>query len=182
MTRILLLETSAATLSVALAQDGKVVADRICTEPRMQSSLTAPLVKEVMDEAGIGFDALDAVFVGKCHVGQTVAHLTLARRMYALPFAQIYCGRHAAVGNLCQSGLLGLEEVAAQGRRAHAVIVWSDLHKVERSFRIAEQLPHHLHVGRLQAGVLLRAVAVAFALVPQHPFEPSGRSDASYAF
>ena len=65
MTRILLLETSAATLSVALAQDGKVVADRICTEPRMQSSLTAPLVKEVMDEAGIGFDALDAVCVSK---------------------------------------------------------------------------------------------------------------------
>ena len=65
MTRILLLETSAATLSVALAQDGKVVAERICTEPRMQSSLTAPLVKEVMDEAGIGFDALDAVCVSK---------------------------------------------------------------------------------------------------------------------
>ena len=65
MTRILLLETSAATLSVALAQDGKVVAERICTQPRMQSSLTAPLVKEVMDEAGIGFDALDAVCVSK---------------------------------------------------------------------------------------------------------------------
>ena len=65
MTRILLLETSAATLSVALAEDGKVVADRVCTEPRMQSSLTAPLIKEVMDEAGIGFDALDAVCVSK---------------------------------------------------------------------------------------------------------------------
>ena len=65
MTRILLLETSAATLSVALAEDGKVVAERICTQPRMQSSLTAPLVKEVMDEAGIGFDALDAVCVSK---------------------------------------------------------------------------------------------------------------------
>ncbi len=65
MTRILLLETSAATLSVALAEDGKVVADRVCTEPRMQSSLTAPLIKEVMDEAGIDFDALDAVCVSK---------------------------------------------------------------------------------------------------------------------
>ena len=65
MTRILLLETSAATLSVALAEDGKIVADRVCTEPRMQSSLTAPLIKEVMDEAGIGFGALDAVCVSK---------------------------------------------------------------------------------------------------------------------
>jgi len=65
MTRILLLETSAATLSVALAEDGKVVADRVCTEPRMQSSLTAPLVKEVMEEAGISFRELDAVCLSK---------------------------------------------------------------------------------------------------------------------
>ena len=65
MTRILLLETSAATLSVALAQDGKVAAERVCTEPRMQASLTAPLVKEVMEEAGIGFNGLDAVCLSK---------------------------------------------------------------------------------------------------------------------
>ena len=65
MARILLLETSTATLSVALSADGKVVAERICTEPRQQASLAAPLVKEVLDEAGLSMADCDAVCVSK---------------------------------------------------------------------------------------------------------------------
>jgi tRNA threonylcarbamoyladenosine biosynthesis protein TsaB len=65
MARILLLETSAATLSVALAEDGKVVQDRVCTEPRQQASLAAPLVKEVLDAAGLTVAVCDAVCVSK---------------------------------------------------------------------------------------------------------------------
>ena len=53
MARILLLETSTSTLSVALSADGKVIAERVCTEPRQQASLAAPLVKEVLDDAGL---------------------------------------------------------------------------------------------------------------------------------
>lgn len=49
MARILLIETSASTLSVALANDGVVLAERVCTEPRQQAALTVPLVKEVLD-------------------------------------------------------------------------------------------------------------------------------------
>ena len=63
MARILLIETSTSVLSVALACDGTVVAERICTEPRMQASLTAPLVKEVLDNAGLKVTDCDAVAV-----------------------------------------------------------------------------------------------------------------------
>ena len=63
MARILLIETSTSVLSVALAQDGTVVSERVCTEPRMQASLTAPLVKEILDEAGLAAKDCDAVCV-----------------------------------------------------------------------------------------------------------------------
>ena len=65
MALILLLETSTAKLSVALARDGKVIASRECEEPRLQASLTAPLVKEVLDSQGLTVPDCDAVCVGK---------------------------------------------------------------------------------------------------------------------
>ena len=65
MARILLIETSTAVLSVALAQDGVVVASRECHEPRLQASLTAPLVKEVLDSQGLKVADCDAICVGK---------------------------------------------------------------------------------------------------------------------
>ena len=60
---ILCIETSTAVLSVALARDGAVVCERVCTEPRSQAALTAPLVKEVLSDAGITVGACDAVCV-----------------------------------------------------------------------------------------------------------------------
>ena len=65
MARILLIETSTAQLSVALAEDGLVVASRTSGEPRMQASLTAPFVQEVLDRKGLSVRDLDAVCVGK---------------------------------------------------------------------------------------------------------------------
>lgn len=65
MARILLIETSGPILSVALATDGAVTAERVCREPRMQASLTAPLVKEVLDASGLSARDLDAVCVSK---------------------------------------------------------------------------------------------------------------------
>ena len=65
MARILLIETSTAQLSVALAEDGLVVASRTSGEPRMQASLTAPFVQEVLDGKGLSVRDLDAVCVGK---------------------------------------------------------------------------------------------------------------------
>ena len=63
MARILLIETSTAQLSTALAEDGVVKASRICDEPRMQAALTAPYVKEVLE--GLSVKDLDAICVGK---------------------------------------------------------------------------------------------------------------------
>ena len=65
MARILLIETSTAQLSAALAEDGAVTASRVCGEPRMQAALTAPLVKEILDEKELAVKDLDAVCVGK---------------------------------------------------------------------------------------------------------------------
>ncbi|MBO4634608.1 MAG: tRNA (adenosine(37)-N6)-threonylcarbamoyltransferase complex dimerization subunit type 1 TsaB [Bacteroidales bacterium] len=65
MTRILLIETSTAKLSVALAADGNVIASRECSEPRQQASLTAPLVKEVLDSQGLKVTDCNAICVSK---------------------------------------------------------------------------------------------------------------------
>ena len=65
MARILLIETSTAQLTSALAEDGAVTAFRISGEPRMQAALTAPFVKEVLDDKGLTVRDLDAVCVGK---------------------------------------------------------------------------------------------------------------------
>ncbi len=65
MARILLIETSTAQLSAALSEDGAITASRTCDEPRMQASLTAPFVKEILDEKGLSVKDLDAVCVGK---------------------------------------------------------------------------------------------------------------------
>ena len=65
MVRILLLETSAATLSVALSEDGVVCASRLCEEPRQQASLTAPLVQEILAERGLRVQDCDAICVSK---------------------------------------------------------------------------------------------------------------------
>ena len=63
MAKILCIETSASALSVCLAEDGRILADRVCSEPRQQAALTAPLVKEVLDAAGVTVKDCDAVCV-----------------------------------------------------------------------------------------------------------------------
>ena len=65
MARILLIETSTAQLSAALSEDGAVTAFRVCDEPRMQAALTAPSVKEILDEKELTVKELDAVCVGR---------------------------------------------------------------------------------------------------------------------
>lgn len=63
MPNILLIETSTALCSVALAVDGGLAARRESTEPRAHAACTAPFVKEVLDEAGLKARELDAVCV-----------------------------------------------------------------------------------------------------------------------
>lgn len=60
---LLLIETSTSLCSVALAEDGVVTARRESVEPRAHAALTAPFVKEVLDERGLRAADLDAVCV-----------------------------------------------------------------------------------------------------------------------
>lgn len=62
--RIVLIETSSALCSTALAEGGKIVCERSSSAPRAHASLTAPFVKEMLDECGWGIGSLDAVCVG----------------------------------------------------------------------------------------------------------------------
>ena len=61
--RIILIETSASLCSVALAEEGRVVAYRESAVGRDHAALTAPFVKEVLDEAGLKVADCSAVAV-----------------------------------------------------------------------------------------------------------------------
>ncbi len=63
MPRILLIETSTSLCSVALSEDGRVVACRESAEPRAHAAMTAPYVQEVLQERGLRAADLDAVCV-----------------------------------------------------------------------------------------------------------------------
>ena len=65
MSRIILIETSTALCSTALAEDGKIVSYLESTTPRAQASLTAPFVKQMLDGRGIAVHDCDAVCVSK---------------------------------------------------------------------------------------------------------------------
>ena len=63
MARTILLETSTALCSVALAEDGKVTAYRESSAPKAHASLTAVFIQEMLDERGVSLADCDAVCV-----------------------------------------------------------------------------------------------------------------------
>ena len=63
MDRIILIETSTALCSVAMAEDGAVTAYRESSEPKAHASLTAVFVQEVLAERGVTLADCDAVCV-----------------------------------------------------------------------------------------------------------------------
>ena len=63
MTRIILIETSTALCSTALAEDGNIVVYKESDIPRSQAAMTAPFVKEMLDSRGITVRDCDAVCV-----------------------------------------------------------------------------------------------------------------------
>lgn len=65
MAKIILIETSASDCTVALGIDGAAVAVAKADEPRSHASMTAPLVKAVLDEAGLKVADCDAVCLSK---------------------------------------------------------------------------------------------------------------------
>ena len=65
MDNILLIETSTALCSVALAQDGTVTAYRESSAPKAHASLTAVFIQEMLQERGITLADCNAVCVSK---------------------------------------------------------------------------------------------------------------------
>ena len=63
MSRIILIETSTALCSTAIAVDGRIAASRESREPRSHAAMTAPFVREMLDELGLKADDCDAVCV-----------------------------------------------------------------------------------------------------------------------
>lgn len=63
MNRIILIETSTALCSVALAENGRIVSYKESREPKAHASLTAVFVKEVLDGHGPGMADCDAICV-----------------------------------------------------------------------------------------------------------------------
>ena len=65
MSKIILIETSTALCSVALAENGAVTAYRESSAPKAHASLTAVFVQEVLSERGLKLSDCDAVCVSK---------------------------------------------------------------------------------------------------------------------
>ena len=63
MERIILIETSTALCSVALAEDGAVTAYRESSAPKAHASLTAVFIQEMLDDRGLKLADCDAVCV-----------------------------------------------------------------------------------------------------------------------
>lgn len=60
-----MIETSTQWCSVALLKDGVIVANRVEKMAKQHASITAPFVKEVLEEAGIAAGQCDAVAVSE---------------------------------------------------------------------------------------------------------------------
>jgi tRNA threonylcarbamoyladenosine biosynthesis protein TsaB len=65
MERLILIETSTALCSVALAENGAIVAYRESSALKAHASLTAVFIQEVLQEKGITLEDCDAVCVSK---------------------------------------------------------------------------------------------------------------------
>ncbi len=65
MARIILIETAASMLSTAIVEDGRIICSLESEEPRSQAAMTAPFVKQMLDQAGLSARDCDAVCVSK---------------------------------------------------------------------------------------------------------------------
>ena len=63
--RIIFIETSTSLTSVALSEEGRIVAVKETEVPRSQASLTAPFIDEMLRERGLRVKDCDAVCVSK---------------------------------------------------------------------------------------------------------------------
>lgn len=77
---IILIETSTSLCSVALSQDGVIKSYRESAQTKAHASLTAPFVKEVLDECGLSIRECDAVCVSSGPGSYTGLRVACPRR------------------------------------------------------------------------------------------------------
>ena len=65
MERLILIETSTALCSAALAEDGVITSYRESSAPKAHASLTAVFIQEMLEEKGLTIADCDAVCVSK---------------------------------------------------------------------------------------------------------------------
>ncbi|MBP5637339.1 MAG: tRNA (adenosine(37)-N6)-threonylcarbamoyltransferase complex dimerization subunit type 1 TsaB [Bacteroidales bacterium] len=65
MARLILIETAASMLSTAIVEDGRIICSLESDEPRSQAAMTAPFVKQMLDQVGLKARDCDAVCVSK---------------------------------------------------------------------------------------------------------------------
>ncbi|MCR5017399.1 MAG: tRNA (adenosine(37)-N6)-threonylcarbamoyltransferase complex dimerization subunit type 1 TsaB [Bacteroidales bacterium] len=65
MARLILIETAASMLSTAIVEDGRIISSLESDEPRSQAAMTAPFIKQMLDQAGLKASDCDAVCVSK---------------------------------------------------------------------------------------------------------------------
>ena len=89
MSLILNLDTATSVCSVALARDEKIIAQRINSEGRNHAALLTTFIEEVLGEASVQPDDLDAIAVSKgpgSYTGLRIGVSTAKGMAYALRY------------------------------------------------------------------------------------------------
>lgn len=95
MHKIILIETSTALCSVAIAVDGKIVGSRESDAPKAHASLTSLFIKELLDEQGLFVKDCDAVCISSgpgSYTGLRVGASTAKGLCFASGIPLIACG------------------------------------------------------------------------------------------
>ena len=139
---ILCLETATTTCSVALNDGPKTLALRECQGQNAHSEKITTFIKEVLDEAGVGYDRLDAVAVSKgpgSYTGLRIGVSTAKGICYAadLPLmavdtlhAMAY-GMRDRLGAELQPGDLLVPMIDARRMEVYSAVFDADLHRVK---------------------------------------------------
>ena len=139
---ILCLETATPTCSVALNEGDKNVALRECKGQNAHSEKITIFIKEVMDEAGISYEQLDAVAVSKgpgSYTGLRIGVSTAKGICYAagLPLMAIDTlhamafGMRERLGATLQPGELLVPMIDARRMEAYCSVFGADLKRVK---------------------------------------------------
>ena len=161
--KLLALDTSSIACSVALQVD-KAVFERHEEQPREHTRLLMPMIREVLDEAGIGPGDLDAIVLGNgpgSFIGMRIAASVAQGLAYGSKLPIVPVSSLAAVAAQVLSATDADEVLVAQD--AHMNEVYLGHFCREPSGLVAEVEPEQLHgVARIDGLGKTRPIAAGF--------------------